>query len=153
MQRFSPKACLVVEKKILKSFYHIWAWRQPWSMDLDQFSNLSSPWSEEAQYKIWAKLAQRLQKRSRLKSVNGWMDNRTDGPAPGVTCFCSTDGKKALKNHLVWTWKAQAFEILVCQFIKTIFNAKFLFRQINSRMKRPKVSQTIPATIPICFSL
>ena len=26
MQRFSPKASLVLEKKIFKGFYHIWAW-------------------------------------------------------------------------------------------------------------------------------
>ena len=67
MQRFSPKASLVLEKKIFKGFYHIWAWRPSWSTSQDHFSNLSFPQPKEAPYEIWAKLAQRLQRRSRLK--------------------------------------------------------------------------------------
>ena len=31
VQRFSPKASSVLEKKIFKGFYHIWAWRSSWS--------------------------------------------------------------------------------------------------------------------------
>ena len=67
MQRFSPKASLVLEKKIFKGFYHIWAWRPSWSINRNHFSNLSFPQPKEAPYEIWAKLAQRLQRRSRLK--------------------------------------------------------------------------------------
>ena len=67
MQRFSHKASSVLEEKIFKGFYHIWAWRPSWSTNLDHFSNLSFPQPKEAPYEIWAKLAQRLQRRSRLK--------------------------------------------------------------------------------------
>ena len=78
MQRFSPKASSVLEKKIFKGFYHIWAWRPSWSMDHDHFSNFSFPQPKEAPYEIWAKLAQGLQRRSRLKT-DGQTDGRTDG--------------------------------------------------------------------------
>ena len=37
------------------------------STNRDRFSNLSFPQPKEAPYEIWAKLAQRLQRRSRLK--------------------------------------------------------------------------------------
>ena len=67
MQTFSPKASSVLEKKIFKGFYHIWAWRPSWSMNRDHFSNLLFPLPKEAPYEIWAKLAQRLQRRSCLK--------------------------------------------------------------------------------------
>ena len=66
-QRFSPKASSVLEEKIFKGFYHIWAWRPSWSMNRDHFSNLSFPQPKEAPYEICAKLAQRLQRRSCLK--------------------------------------------------------------------------------------
>ena len=67
VHRFSPKASSVLEKKIFKGFYHIWAWRPSWSMNRDHFSNLSFPWLKKAQYEIWANLAQWLQRRSNLK--------------------------------------------------------------------------------------
>ena len=67
MQRFSPKASSVLEKKIFKGFYHIWAWRPSWLTNRDHFSKFLFPLSKEAPYKIWAKLAQRLQRRSCLK--------------------------------------------------------------------------------------
>ena len=66
MQRLSPKASSVLEKKIFKVFYHIWAWRPSWSTNCDHFSNLSFPLPKEDPYEIWTKLAQRLQ-RSCLK--------------------------------------------------------------------------------------
>ena len=66
MQRFSPKAPSVLEKKIFKGFYHIWAWWPSWLTNRDYFSNLLFPLSKEAPYEIWAKLAQKLQ-RSCLK--------------------------------------------------------------------------------------
>ena len=44
------------------------------------FSNFSFPHPKEAPYEIWAKLAQRLQRRSRLKMLMDWQtDTRTDG--------------------------------------------------------------------------
>ena len=33
----------VLEKKIFKAFYHIWAWRPSWSCDLDHLYKLSFP--------------------------------------------------------------------------------------------------------------
>ena len=65
-----------VEKKIFKAFYYIRAWRPSWSTDRNHFSNLSFPQPKEAPYEIWAKLAQGLQRRSRLKLLK---DGRTDG--------------------------------------------------------------------------
>ena len=62
MQRFSPKASSVLEKNIF-----IWASRPSWSTNCDHFSNLSFPLPKEAPYEIWAKLSQRLQRRSCLK--------------------------------------------------------------------------------------
>ena len=76
MQRFSPKAFSVLEKKIFKGSYYIWAWRPSWSTDRDHFSNFAFPHPKEAPYEILAKLAQRLQRRSRLKMIT---DGRTDG--------------------------------------------------------------------------
>ena len=54
-------------RKFLKVFYHIWAWQPFWSMNPDYFSNLSFICPKEAPYEIWATLAKRLQRRSRLK--------------------------------------------------------------------------------------
>ena len=54
-------------RRCLKVFTHIWAWRPSWSTSRDHFSNLSYPQPKKALYEIWAKLAQRLQRRSRLK--------------------------------------------------------------------------------------
>ena len=65
--KIQPQSTSVLEKKIFKGFYHIWAWRPPWSTNHDHFSNLLFPLSKEAPYEIWAKLAQRLQMRSCLK--------------------------------------------------------------------------------------
>ena len=72
----APKVFSVLEEKIFKGFYHIWAWRPSWSTDRDHFSNFSFPHPKEPSYEIWAKLAQRLQRRIRLKML---MDGRTDG--------------------------------------------------------------------------
>ena len=46
---------------------HIWAWRPSWSTNSDHFSNLLFPLSKEAPCEIWAKSAQRFQRRSCLK--------------------------------------------------------------------------------------
>ena len=63
----APRHSWFWRRRFLKVFYHIWAWRPSWSTDHDHFSNLSFPHPKEASYEIWAKLAQRLQRRSRLK--------------------------------------------------------------------------------------
>ena len=43
VQRYSSKASLVLEKKIFKGFYHMWAWRPSWSTDRDLFTSFSFP--------------------------------------------------------------------------------------------------------------
>ena len=44
---------LFLEKKIFKSFYHIWAWWLPWSCDLYHLYKLSFPLPRETPHKIW----------------------------------------------------------------------------------------------------
>ena len=56
-----------------------------WSTGRNHFSNLSFPQPKEAPYEIWAKLAQGLQRRSRLKML-------TDGRTHGRT----DDGRKMI---------------------------------------------------------
>ena len=58
-------------------------------MDRDHFSNFSFPHPKEAPYEIWAKLAQRFQRRSRLKMLT---DGRTDGHTDSRT----DDGRKVI---------------------------------------------------------
>ena len=43
----------VLKKKIFKGFYHIRAWRPPWSCDPDAANNLWSALPIEASHKIW----------------------------------------------------------------------------------------------------
>ena len=73
-------------KEYFDRFYHIWAWRPSWSTDRDHFSNLAFPQPKEAPYEILAKLAQDLQRRSRLKML---MDGRT-------THVRTDDGRKVI---------------------------------------------------------
>ena len=43
---------LVLEKKIFKGFYHIWAWRPSWSCDLDHLYKLGSPFPRRLHIKF-----------------------------------------------------------------------------------------------------
>ena len=43
----------VLAEKILKGFYHIWAWRPSWSCDPDAAKKISFPLPKEAPHKIW----------------------------------------------------------------------------------------------------
>ena len=79
----SPIICAKIQhqgvlEKFLKIFYHMWAWRLSWSTDRHHFSNLLFPRPKEAPYEIWAKQAERIRMRSRLKSVNGRTVAQTD---------------------------------------------------------------------------
>ena len=56
-------------------FYHIWAWRPPWSCDPDALNKLLFPRPMEAPHEIWLQLAQRFWRRRSLKMVDG---QRTD---------------------------------------------------------------------------
>ena len=46
--KFKIIGLLVLEKKIFKGLYHIWAWRPSWSCDLDHLYKLSFPLPKEA---------------------------------------------------------------------------------------------------------
>ena len=59
-------------RRLLKSFYHIWALRPSWTNDPDMAKKCSSPWPMESPYDIWLWLAQWFLRRKPLKSV----DNR-----------------------------------------------------------------------------
>ena len=65
--KIQPQGILGSGEEDFERFYHIWAWRPSWSMDRNHFSKLWFSQPKEAPHKIWATLAQRLQRRSRLK--------------------------------------------------------------------------------------
>ena len=71
-------------RRFLKGFHHIWAWRPSWSTDRDHFSNFSFLQTKKAPYKIWAKLAQGLQRRL-FENVNGRSGARADSLTGGRT--------------------------------------------------------------------
>ena len=52
MPSFKIIELLVLEKKIFKGFYHVWAWWPSWSCGLDHLYNLSFPLPKEAAQKI-----------------------------------------------------------------------------------------------------
>ena len=57
-------------------FYHIWAWRPPWSCDQDPANKLLLPLPKDAPHKIWLSSAKQFHRRS----LKLWMDGRrTDG--------------------------------------------------------------------------
>ena len=51
--KFREVGLPVLEKKILKGFYHIWVWRPSWSCDPDVVNKISFPLPKEAPHKIW----------------------------------------------------------------------------------------------------
>ena len=67
MPSFKIIGLLVLEKKIFKGFYHIWAWRPSWSCDLYHLYKLSFPLLKEDSHEIWAGLAIWFQRRRCLK--------------------------------------------------------------------------------------
>ena len=73
--KFKIIRLLVLEKKIFKGFYHIWAWRPSWSCDLDHLYKLSFPFLKEAPHTIWLWLAKRFQRRRCLNIVDDDNDN------------------------------------------------------------------------------
>ena len=77
MPSFKIIGLLVLEKKIFKGFYHIWAWRPSWSCDLDHLYKLSFPLPKETPHKIWLSLAKRFQRRRCLNIVDN-DDNDND---------------------------------------------------------------------------
>ena len=62
------------EEEDFEGFFHIWAWRPPWSCDPDATNKLSFYLPKEAPQKNWLGLAQRFRRRRCLNIVN---DGRT----------------------------------------------------------------------------
>ena len=65
----------VLEKKILKGFFHIWAWRPSWSCDPDATNKLSFPLPKEALHKIWLEFVEAVLEKKMFKIV---YDGRTE---------------------------------------------------------------------------
>ena len=87
--KIQPQGILGSGEKIFKGFYHIWAWWSSWSTDNDHFSNLKFPQTKEAPYEICAKLAQWLQRRSRLKMLtDGLTHGRSNNSGLGAMSHC-----------------------------------------------------------------
>ena len=102
----APRHPLFWRRRFFKGFYHIWAWRLSWSMDCDHFSILSFPQNTEAPHEIWATLAQRLQKRSRLKMLINGRTHR------------STDGRQTKSDHNSSSWAQLRWAKKTCKNIK-----------------------------------
>ena len=94
MPSFKIIGLLVLEKKIFKGFYHIWAWRPSWSCDLDHLYKLSFPLPKEAPHKIWLWLAKRIQRRSCLNIVDD--DNDDDNGRQSQNIHTDLKGPKVL---------------------------------------------------------
>ena len=81
-------------RRFFKGFYHRWAWWSSWSMDGNYFSNLSFTCPREAPNEIWATLAQRLQRKSRLKFSTFFpykcIGKQTWPCSKKVKCQCTT---------------------------------------------------------------
>ena len=54
----------VPEKKILKGFYHIGAWRPSWSCDKHHVIRFSFPCTRKLSYKVWFRSAQKFLRKS-----------------------------------------------------------------------------------------
>ena len=63
MLSFKIIGLLVLEKKVFKGFYHIWAWWPSWSCDQDHLYKLSFTLPKEAPHEIWHVLAKWFQRR------------------------------------------------------------------------------------------
>ena len=63
------------EEDFNKAFFHICAWRLPWSCDRDQINKTSFPFCLEAACEILLKLAELFQRRIHLKMLTD--DGRT----------------------------------------------------------------------------
>ena len=58
MPSFNIIGLPVIEKKLFKGFYHIWAWQPSWSCDLDHLYKHLFPLPKEAPHKIFALIGQ-----------------------------------------------------------------------------------------------
>ena len=79
MPSFKIIGLLVLEKKIFKGFYHIWAWRPSWSCDLDHLYKLSFPLPKEAPHKNLALICKAVSGEKMFEIVDDDADAADDG--------------------------------------------------------------------------
>ena len=72
----------VLEKNILKGFYHIWAWRPSSSCDPDAANKISFPLPKEAPHKIWVLIGPAV---SEMFEIVYDDDGRTTDAGPWVS--------------------------------------------------------------------
>ena len=97
MPSFEETGRPVLEKNIVKDFYHIWAWRPSWSCDLDKiYTNFGSPSLRKPHIKFG--FAKQFQRRRCLKIVDGRTD-AADGRRLGgytISSPCEPKGSDEL---------------------------------------------------------
>ena len=75
--KIQPQVSSVLEKKIFKGFYHIWAWWPSWSTDRGHFSNLSFRQPKEVPYdKIGSAASEEKLFENVNRQMDGWMEDR-----------------------------------------------------------------------------
>ena len=137
----SPQCCrpnfkiiglLVLEKKIFKGFYHIWAWRPYWSCDLDNLYKLLFPLPRDAPCEVWLWMAKRFQRRRCLNIVNGrqWQRQRRRTPEHWYTISSpfEPDGSGELikqTNTVITTTETQPSPVLA-QIVNNTMPVNFI---------------------------
>ena len=72
LSRVSFEAFLILEKKIFKCFYHIWAWRPSCSISLNHLNKLAILFWQKAPFEIWWKWLKWFQRRRHLKKIHNF---------------------------------------------------------------------------------
>ena len=137
----SPRCCTpsfkimglpVLEKKIFKGFYHIWAWQPYWSCDLDNLYKLLFPLPRDAPCEVWLWMAKRFQRRRCLNIVNGrqWQRRRTPGHWYTISSPFEPDGSGELKKQLFFC----LFKLLEIRLIEK--NLEFELIEIKNYRNR-----------------
>ena len=122
----APRHPLFWRKRFLKVFIIYGDGSHLGSTDHDHFSNFSLPKPQEAPYEIWTKLAQRLQRRCRLKMLtDGRTDARTDDGHKVITIAHREHSLGELKKkRSVQDLSNDAHAMLLCVSFLLIFLKK-----------------------------
>ena len=92
----------ILEKKILKGFYHIWAWLPSWSCDQDHVNKVSLPLPMEAPHKISTLSTKPFQRRRSLNLLtttdDGWMTEHGDTISSSVSLRLRLGKKQYLQG-------------------------------------------------------
>ena len=68
--KIQPKAFLVLEKKLFKCYYHIWAWPSFCLIARNHLNILTIPFWQKAACEIWWKLLKRVDLALKMSKVN-----------------------------------------------------------------------------------